>query len=142
MTHDVFAESVAGGEHLCFMGSGREEEDQYVNMVVAHFLQRNSLYVSVARGGYRALRDSIDVDADHSPSCIVSSPAATLPVANGADVMARSASDAAAAAGGDNHEASLMTRFGKLSTVVKARSANIKEKMINYIKNEQLQSDK
>ena len=34
------------------MGSGREEEDQYVNMVVAHFLQRNSLYVSVAKDGY------------------------------------------------------------------------------------------
>ena len=45
-------ESVAGGEHLCFIGSGREEEDQYVNMVVAHFLQRNSQYVSVASGGY------------------------------------------------------------------------------------------
>ena len=33
------AKSVAGGEHLCFMGSGREAEDQYVNMVVANFLQ-------------------------------------------------------------------------------------------------------
>lgn len=31
--------SVAGGEHLCFMGSGREEEDMYMNMVLAHFLQ-------------------------------------------------------------------------------------------------------
>ena len=35
----VAASSAAGGEHLCFMGSGREEEDQYVNMVVANFLQ-------------------------------------------------------------------------------------------------------
>ena len=35
----VAADAVAGGEHLCFMGSGREEEDQYVNMVVANFLQ-------------------------------------------------------------------------------------------------------
>lgn len=31
--------SIAGGEHLCFMGSGREEEDMYMNMVLAHFLQ-------------------------------------------------------------------------------------------------------
>lgn len=31
--------SVASGEHLCFMGSGREEEDMYMNMVLAHFLQ-------------------------------------------------------------------------------------------------------
>lgn len=31
--------SIAGGEHLCFMGSGREEEDMYMNMGLAHFLQ-------------------------------------------------------------------------------------------------------
>ena len=45
--------SAAGGEHLCFMGSGREEEDQYVNMVVAHFLQKNTQFVSVVNGGYQ-----------------------------------------------------------------------------------------
>ena len=43
---------MAGGEHLCFMGSGREEEDQYVNMVVANFLQKGAQYVSIAKGGY------------------------------------------------------------------------------------------
>lgn len=37
----IAAGSVAGGEHLCFMGSGREEEDQYVHMVIANFLQVN-----------------------------------------------------------------------------------------------------
>ena len=35
----IEAGSKAGGEHLCFMGSGREAEDQYVNMVIANFLQ-------------------------------------------------------------------------------------------------------
>ncbi|EDO29131.1 predicted protein [Nematostella vectensis] len=35
----IAAGTVAGGEHLCFMGSGREEEDQYVHMVIANFLQ-------------------------------------------------------------------------------------------------------
>ena len=35
----IEAGSVAGGEHLCFIGSGREEEDQYVHMVIANFLQ-------------------------------------------------------------------------------------------------------
>jgi TBC1 domain family member 23 len=44
--------SAAAGEHLCFIGSGREDEDQYVHMVVAHFLQRHSKYVSVVNGGY------------------------------------------------------------------------------------------
>ena len=28
------ANSAAGGEHLCFMGSGREKEDQYVHMMI------------------------------------------------------------------------------------------------------------
>ena len=40
------------GEHLCFLGSGREQEDQYVNMVVAKFLQKHVHYVSLARGGF------------------------------------------------------------------------------------------
>lgn len=41
--------SIASGEHLCFMGSGREEEDMYMNMVLAHFLQVCESYVT--RGG-------------------------------------------------------------------------------------------
>lgn len=45
--------SSAAGEHLCFMGSGREEEDQYVHMVIANFLQKKTQYVSFARGGYQ-----------------------------------------------------------------------------------------
>jgi len=40
------------------MGSGREEEDKYVRMVVAHFLQRNTKYVSIALGGYRGRETS------------------------------------------------------------------------------------
>lgn len=41
-----------GGEHLCFLGSGREQEDQYVNMVIAQFLQKSVPYVSLAHGGF------------------------------------------------------------------------------------------
>lgn len=40
------------GHHLCFIGSGREKEDQYVHMVAASFLQRNTQYISLAKGGY------------------------------------------------------------------------------------------
>ena len=40
------------GGHLCFLGTGREQEDQYVNMVIAKFLQTNVAYVSVAQGGF------------------------------------------------------------------------------------------
>ena len=39
-------------EHLCFLGSGRDSEDQYVHMVVAKFLQKSIPYISFARGGF------------------------------------------------------------------------------------------
>jgi hypothetical protein len=35
------------------MGSGREEEDKYLRMVIAYFLQRNTKFVSIALGGYK-----------------------------------------------------------------------------------------
>ena len=41
-----------GGEHLCFFGSGREQEDQYMYMVVSKFLQQSIPYVSMTRGGF------------------------------------------------------------------------------------------
>lgn len=46
------SQSAAGGDHLCFLGSGREEEDQYTHMVVASFLQKLTTYVSLVAGGY------------------------------------------------------------------------------------------
>lgn len=46
--------SAAGGEHLCFMGSGHDEEDKYVRMVVAYFLRQNAKYISIASGGYKS----------------------------------------------------------------------------------------
>lgn len=80
----IEAGSAASGEHLCFMGSGREEEDQYVHMVIANFLQKKSKYVSIACGGYLALHDLLSDQlssglADHVPStCIVCNPEAFL----------------------------------------------------------------
>ena len=52
--------SVAGGQHLCFMGSGSEDEDKYVNMVVSNFLQRKINFVSLALGGYAELEKTIE----------------------------------------------------------------------------------
>ena len=49
---NVRSGSAAGGEHLCFIGSGHDEEDKYVRMVVAYFLRHNTKYVSIASGGY------------------------------------------------------------------------------------------
>ena len=52
--------SLAGGQHLCFMGIGNEEEDKYVNMVVSNFLQRKINFVSLALGGYEELKKTIE----------------------------------------------------------------------------------
>ena len=52
--------SVAGGQHLCFIGSGCDDEDKYVNMVVSNFLQRKINFVSLALGGYEELEKAID----------------------------------------------------------------------------------
>lgn len=49
--------SQAGGEHLCFLGSGRQEEDRYTHMVVASFLQKHTHYVSMVTSGYQAIHE-------------------------------------------------------------------------------------
>ncbi|XP_076619326.1 TBC1 domain family member 23 [Colletes latitarsis] len=49
--------SQAGGEHLCFLGSGRQEEDRYTHMVVASFLQKHTQYVSMVTAGYQAIHE-------------------------------------------------------------------------------------
>lgn len=59
--------SNAGGEHLCFMGSGRDDEDQYTHMVVASFLQKNTQYVSLLSGGYKAIHDYF---GEHMIDCL------------------------------------------------------------------------
>lgn len=56
----INAGSVAGGQHLCFMGTGIDEEDKYVNMVVSNFLQRKINFVSLALGGYEELHTNIE----------------------------------------------------------------------------------
>ncbi|CAH1795914.1 unnamed protein product [Owenia fusiformis] len=128
----IAAGSVAGGEHLCFMGSGREEEDQYVNMVVANFLQKNSQYVSVARGGYSALHHALREQLSqglldhHAKTCIMCNPETAL--ASGGNETDTS-EDFHPLEKGDSF-------FDKMSSVVKTKGATMKEKMVKYIKNE------
>ncbi|XP_052805288.1 TBC1 domain family member 23-like isoform X2 [Mya arenaria] len=129
----ILAGSAAGGEHLCFMGSGRDEEDQYVNMVVANFLQKHQQYVSMARGGYSALHSMLGEKvnsglADHNGrSCIVCVPemGSTSDVDSGEDI-------AHAHKAGDSGE----SIFGRLSNVMKSKGSEMKEKLANYIKND------
>ncbi|KAL1122013.1 hypothetical protein AAG570_003419 [Ranatra chinensis] len=69
--------STAGGEHLCFMGCGSLQSDQYTHMVVASFLHSNTHYVTLLKGGYRSLHEYFgeNIDnmlADHNSAlCLV-----------------------------------------------------------------------
>nr|CAH7738603.1 unnamed protein product [Callosobruchus chinensis] len=119
--------SNAGGEHLCFLGSGRNEEDQYTHMVVASFLQKHTQYVSLVTGGYAALHDYFadNIDAvlqDHEPkNCVVCAPSyhSKLRQQNGAGKAQSQSSDL----------------FGKISAAMKSKSAEVKGKLIDYIVN-------
>lgn len=46
-------------DHICFLGSGREEEDQFTNLAIAKFLQQNFEHTSYAGGGYRGLHQML-----------------------------------------------------------------------------------
>ncbi|CAH1370084.1 hypothetical protein MTP99_011604 [Tenebrio molitor] len=115
--------SSAGGEHLCFLGSGRNEEDQYTHMVVASFLQKHTQYVSLLTGGYTAIHDYFSDNVgeylqDHSPrQCIVCAP--LYQEAAHATVKSGQSTDL----------------FGKISAAMKSKSAEVKEKLIDYIVN-------
>ncbi|KAM3186752.1 hypothetical protein ACTXT7_003722 [Hymenolepis weldensis] len=51
--------SRAVGDHIVFMGSGRQAEDRVANMVIAHFLRLNTPYVSMVDGGYAAFHEAL-----------------------------------------------------------------------------------
>ncbi|CAH1103955.1 unnamed protein product [Psylliodes chrysocephalus] len=116
--------SSAGGEHLCFLGSGRNEEDQYTHMVVASFLQKHTQYVSLLNGGYIAVHNYFsdhieDFLQDHNPKhCIVCAPKYAENVAQ------------------EHHKPSQsQDLFGKISAAMKSKSAEVKGRLIDYIVN-------
>ncbi|XP_057302283.1 TBC1 domain family member 23-like [Hydractinia symbiolongicarpus] len=124
----IEAGSNAGGEHLCFMGSGRESEDQYVNMVVANFLQRGTHFVSVAKGGYTAVHELLVADlagnlVDHSVKlCIVCSPEASMSSEDESHELSK----------GDLSPTPASPKAGivdKLSSSIRNRGADVKERL-------------
>uniref|UniRef100_A0A6Q2Y0W0 TBC1 domain family member 23 n=1 Tax=Esox lucius TaxID=8010 RepID=A0A6Q2Y0W0_ESOLU len=120
--------SIASGEHLCFMGSGREEEDMYMNMVLAHFLQKNKEYVSIAKGGFMALQQhlaDINVEGqDNYVHWIVST--------SGSHSSLNSADGDLLSSAGDKGVKSLVN---KMTFALKSKSVIAKEKMISFIEN-------
>ncbi|XP_077150254.1 TBC1 domain family member 23 isoform X1 [Ranitomeya variabilis] len=123
--------SVAGGEHLCFMGSGREEEDMYMNMVLAHFLQKNKEYISIAKGGFMVLQQHLaDINAEGPDSgyghWIVSTSGSRSSVSSITD------GDASNGYGDGKGVKSLVN---KMTVALKTKSVNVKEKVISFIEN-------
>ncbi|XP_053672866.1 TBC1 domain family member 23 isoform X2 [Anopheles nili] len=129
----IDANSNAGGEHLCFLGSGRLEEDQYTHMVVASFLQKNTKYVSLLTGGYEAIHEyfgdgMVDCLEDHDPlKCLICNKE-QLRYGKGS-------------VNNNNHKAlnsdrkSTIDLFSKLSLAMKTKSAEVREKIFDYISN-------
>lgn len=122
------AGSLAAGEHLCFVGSGRTEEDSYAHMVVASFLKRNTKHVSMLEGGFVAIHDYFgphmtDCLEEHNPStCLVCAPNNNN---EGTESHQTKVSD--------NMPAKQL--FSKLSSAMKAKSQEVKGKLIEYIVN-------
>ncbi|KAM8976740.1 TBC1 domain family member 23 [Pelodytes ibericus] len=123
--------SVASGEHLCFMGSGREEEDMYMNMVLAHFLQKNKEYISIAKGGYMVLQQHLaDINVEGPENgyghWIVSTLGSRCSMSSYAD------GDSPNGMGDGKGVKSLVN---KMTVAFKTKSVNVKEKVISFIEN-------
>ncbi|XP_041647190.1 TBC1 domain family member 23 isoform X2 [Cheilinus undulatus] len=122
--------SIASGEHLCFMGSGREEEDMYMNMVLAHFLQKNKEYVSIAKGGFMALQKHL---VDMNVEGLDSSYLHWIVSTSGSHNSLSSADGDSLSGPGDSK--GVKSLVNKMTFALKSKSVNVKEKMISFIEN-------
>ncbi|KAG7457410.1 hypothetical protein JOB18_029432 [Solea senegalensis] len=122
--------SIASGEHLCFMGSGREEEDMYMNMVLAHFLQKNKEYVSITKGGFMALQQHlVDINIEGLDSSYIHWIVST----SGSHSSLSSADGESLSSPGDGK--GVKSLVNKMTFALKSKSVNVKEKMISFIEN-------
>ncbi|XP_001357001.3 TBC1 domain family member 23 [Drosophila pseudoobscura] len=119
--------SNAGGEHLCFMGSGRVEEDQYTHMVVASFLQKNTHYVSLLTGGYASIHDYF---GDHMADCLEDHNVRKCLVCQQHNSQQTKTVPLKATAA-----ASSTDLFSKFSAAMKSKSAEVKGKLLDIIVN-------
>uniref|UniRef100_A0A1B6DC88 TBC1 domain family member 23 n=1 Tax=Clastoptera arizonana TaxID=38151 RepID=A0A1B6DC88_9HEMI len=122
----IAAGSNAGGEHLCFMGCGRLDDDQYTHMVVASFLQKHTHYTSLLTGGYQAIHEYLIERlnltlADHNP---VSCQECGLEGAN----LEKSHQNGSTSSSSSD-------LFGKIGAAMKLKSAEVKGKLLEYIVN-------
>lgn len=161
----IKANSNAGGEHLCFMGSGRLDEDQYTHMVVASFLQKNTQYVSLLTGGYSSIHDYF---GEHMTDCLEDHDTRKCLVCNknsnnnnnnsnsnndnidtnvqlrnnkpttssrSSSITTTTADENVAAAGKSSSQRQSVDIFSKWSAAMKSKSAVVKGKLFDYIVN-------
>lgn len=126
----IQANSNAGGEHLCFMGSGRVDEDLYMHMVVASFLQKSTQYVSVLTGGYIAIHDYF---GDHMRDCLEDHDSNRCLICQANERRKRMGQRAEKSE--KEKEKGGMDLFGRISDTFKVKSAEVKDKLIDYIVN-------
>ncbi|XP_015601168.1 TBC1 domain family member 23 [Cephus cinctus] len=119
--------SQAGGEHLCFLGSGRQEEDRYTHMVVASFLQKHTQYVSMVSSGYQAIHEYF---GDEVVSNLVDHNSQHCLVCN-ANMSEENSNDASPAKVRNNNS----DLFGKIGLAMKLKSQEVKGKLFDYIVN-------
>lgn len=140
----ILAGSLAGGKHLCFMGSGRDEEDRYVHMVVASFLQKHHLYVSLTFGGYAALHQYVmnkkcldKYFTDHNKKICLACRNPQSFVTSNSPMGSRSLSSSNSSLLGnvDGENSSNTSIFDRMASVMKIRAAGVKEKLVDYIIN-------
>uniref|UniRef100_A0A3Q0QWN9 TBC1 domain family member 23 n=1 Tax=Amphilophus citrinellus TaxID=61819 RepID=A0A3Q0QWN9_AMPCI len=116
--------SIASGEHLCFMGSGREEEDMYMNMVLAHFLQLKFTEIGVISALQQHL---VDMNVEGLDSSYVQ-----WIVSTSGSHSSLSSADGESLPGDSKGVKSLVN---KMTFALKSKSVNVKEKMISFIEN-------
>ncbi|KAL6444476.1 hypothetical protein ACFW04_001958 [Cataglyphis niger] len=119
--------SQAGGEHLCFLGSGRQEEDRYTHMVVASFLQKHTQYVSMVTSGYQAIHEYF---GDEVVSSLVDHNSQHCLVCN--TNMSEENSNEASPVKVKNNNSDLL---GKIGLAMKLKSQEVKGKLFDYIVN-------
>lgn len=144
--HAIEINSAAAGEHLCFLGSGRDDEDMVVMMVVASFLQKGTQYVSLLTGGYRAIHEyfgdhMVDCLEDHDPvKCLVCNSSKSTESLENLNNNNKSAKNNQNASQPSTSAKSLPPQksidlFSKISAAMKTKSAEVKGKLIDYIVN-------
>lgn len=140
---------------MCFLGSGRADEDQYTHMIVSSFLQKHTQYVSLLTGGYRALHeylsDNLSYLQDHNPrQCTVCAPLYSAKVESQSSAKSGQTGDLIGIIGFLLYHIIVLLKLhlfceyciywysdflGKISAAMRSKSAEVTGKLIEYIVN-------